>query len=212
MAILFYTGGGDSSCTGLQDFTTWSEVDPNNKITVTSSKVSWAGLSRGEDAWVNKQCSFDGDFEHLLEIKTETDNISFFWNLQNSGDKGSYATYLANEPYLQIYSYYNLGVTSLYLVECFEGSHQSDYTDLLPADTLCYLKIKRDESIGTYGTLTCSLYSSEENRAIDSWYDTLSITLSAKIDFSWIACPITSNTGGPVEGYTDGFTQNLTLQ
>ena len=38
----------------VEDFTTYTEVDPNSRITVSSTKVTWASVQRDEDAYVYK--------------------------------------------------------------------------------------------------------------------------------------------------------------
>jgi len=58
----------------VEDFTTYAEVDPNNRITVTAPKCETAGLSRNETAHVSKDRGVDhfGDFECLFTIRTKT--------------------------------------------------------------------------------------------------------------------------------------------
>lgn len=55
-----------------EDFTTYTETDPNSHISKTSSKVTWTGLSNDEDAYVYKDKDvdhFNGDFVHQFEIE-----------------------------------------------------------------------------------------------------------------------------------------------
>ena len=57
----------------IENFTTYTEVDPNNKLTVTSTKITAVDLDRDEDAYVYKDFGannfsrLDVDFEWRIE-------------------------------------------------------------------------------------------------------------------------------------------------
>ena len=76
----------------VENFTTFIETDPNSRIAVTSSKVTWTSLSRNEDAYVYKDKGedyFDGDFSHLITVKMTAgvkDGRVYLWGLTNEID------------------------------------------------------------------------------------------------------------------------------
>jgi|GEM_PF-1428486 len=197
----------------VEDFTTYTEVDPNSHITVTASRVAYAGLSTSEDAYVYKDKGVDhfaGDYEHLATVLIDAvtgDGLVFNWVLANlindmkgiadaAGDYNGAATRYTNSD-------------TSYKVSLYERVGASAYSDVYvgAVDTIYYLKIKRDEGVGTYGTLYCYIYS---DAARTNLLDTLTLTLHEKEDFRYIyAC----NSYNNASGFTiTGYTENLDLQ
>jgi len=68
------------------------------------------------------------------------------------------------------------------------GTLYDDISGVLSLDTWYYFRIKRDEAVGTYGTIYCDIYTSEVDRANEeNAFANLSITLhSAKRDYQYI--------------------------
>lgn len=198
-----------------EDFTDYVEKDPNNRITVTSNKVNWAGIDRNESAWIVKnkgENHFDGDFEHLLEIYLDSESvlnattawwalsntIDDFWGIQNSGISS-----------LIVFSYVLGGGEYRYFIR--EGNGVINYDDfcVLSPDTLYYLKVKRDESIGDFGTFYCYIYLDSDRTNLLA---TLTLVLhTSKKDFQYIYGFDSYNTGHSGMTHT-GYTQNLDLQ
>ena len=59
----------------LQNFTTFTEVDPNTRISKTATRVTWTDITKPEDAYVYKDMTadyFDGDFTHYLTLYSGT--------------------------------------------------------------------------------------------------------------------------------------------
>lgn len=193
-----------------EDFTDYVEEDPNNRFTVTSNKIDISGLQADENAYVYKDKGvdhFDGDFEHLLETYIESGDTGGSvnsWVLANVVAERDGA----NENMLFLVSYrYTDSSIRLYLME-LDGSSASYeiYTGSLL--TSYYLKIKRDESAGDYGTLYCYVYDDAERTNL---VDTLTVALhTSKKDFRYIY-------GAQSHNHSDssaitGYTQNLDLQ
>jgi len=194
----------------VEDFTTYTEVDPNDHITVTASKVTWTNLNRDEDAYVYKDMGvdhFDGDFEHLLEMQLDSTGGSYnipalVWGVSNDiDDIESWTSGLlcrqalnANDP------------TERCAIDEKEGGVSDQVS--IAASTPYYLKIKRDESAGTYGTLYCYIYTDADRTNLHA---TLSISLTVKGDYRYLYAACSAN-----NGYTDrvisGYMQNLDLQ
>jgi len=195
-----------------EDFTTYTEVDPNSRITKTADRVTWTDLTRKEDAYVYKDKGvdhFNGDFEHLITIyldaATTGGRTGALWGLTNIvDDEKGIAD--ANEDELLVFFYYDGTDHWIYLREYHGGVATTDRC-VCALDTPYYLKIKRDESIGTYGRLYCYIYSNPERTTL---VDTLQVDLHAKIDFRYIFSIQTYR--DEASGTISGYSENLDLQ
>lgn len=153
----------------LQDLTTYVETDPNGRYTVTSTKVDVVGLTRGEAAHVLKDLGvahFAGDYEHLFEVEVTsggagTAAVFLPWMVSNT--IGEFET-----QWLTDYNGCELNVkdsvATQYAFYTREGDGGSNYNDVWAdfendpvghpsINNLYYGKVKRDEAVGTYGTL-----------------------------------------------------------
>ena len=199
----------------VENFTNYTEEDPGDDITVTTNKVEFTTLPRSARAYVYDDKGvdhFDGDFEHLLTINTTAEDnysTSLYWCLFNSiGDLANagdglhltlrYNSGLGEPRALRIYEVYS---STAYYSSAFEYSLDTDY----------YLKIKRDESVGTYGTIYCDVYTSEADRTNEeNAVGNLSVTLHSKQDLRYIyALQSNYNVANHVRS---GYIQNLDLQ
>jgi hypothetical protein len=194
-----------------EDLTTYTEVDPNSRITRTATRSTYAALQRDEDAYVYKDkgaAHFSGDFEHLIAVyldETTQGGLVGIWGLANLvDDTGGIRTASGDE--LIAFLFDSGGVRYIFLQEVLAGTA---YTDLhtISLDTSYYLKIKRDESVGTYGRLYCYVYS---DAARTNLLFTLQLDLHEKEDFRYIYVTQSWN-----EGTTkpqSGYSENLDLQ
>lgn len=198
----------------VENLLAYTEVDPNNKITVTAAKSSWVDLTRNEDAYVYADKGvghFDGDYEHLLEaqISLPTEQIAWaaHWVLANLVDDVKGIQDASGDAHY-VFSIYHPTVPDyrLYLGELNGGTATTDYGVIL-VDTRYYLKVKRDEAVGVNGTLYCYIYS---DAARTTLVDTLTVTLTEKQDFRYVYVTNTWNSAGDYDH--DGFTENLDLQ
>jgi hypothetical protein len=169
----------------FEDFATYTEVDPNSRISVTSSTITATALTRDEDAYVYDDKTvgnFDGDFTHLLtatrDNSTNVGNASA-WALTNAIDD-SQGLIAASESFL--YLLYN-NSTNLFLAESDAGTVYTDFITTLTEGQTYYKTIERDESIGSFGQLTCKIYSDSIRTVL---IDTLVLTLHAKLDLRYI--------------------------
>jgi len=86
------------------------------------------------------------------------------------------------------------------------GNRQSSIYSITVGTTY-YLKIVRDESVGTYGTLYCYIYSDSARTTL---LDTLTLTLStAKYDFRYLYALASYNAGTAHEH--SGYVENLSI-
>ncbi len=197
-----------------EDFTTYTEVDPNGRITVTAARVTWASLSRNEDAYVyyDKGAGYySGDFTMYFTHRTTAETASGTrtvgcWAVTNTVDDLA-AIVAANGDYLAIRCGKTLGgAYTLRMTECDGGAEYTGGDVTISLNTDYYLKVKRDEAVGTYGTIYMEIYTDAARALLLS---TTSIALhTSKKDYRYLFPVITSNSGdaGIIHsGYTDSL-------
>ena len=132
-----------------ENLTTYTEVDPNSRITISATRSNFVGLQRDEDAYVYSDKGvnyFSGDFEHLIDIyldSTSDGSTIVYWALENVVDDWA-GMQAGGGDALDIMFW--TGAASemrLYLHETVAGTTYADYYQIA-LDTLYYLTIKRD--------------------------------------------------------------------
>lgn len=175
----------------VEDFTTYTEVDPNSKVAPLSTEIQVRALQKNQIAYVYDDKGvdhFDGDFEHLITIvpiSGDTGNaLSLTWVLSNYvGTQQDHADTSQSYLYVQHNNNHSTNERRIVLGEVDSGSATAESYVFVPLDTK-YLKIVRDEAVGTYGTLYCYIYSDAERTTLIT---TLSVTLnSSKKDFRYL--------------------------
>jgi len=178
----------------LENYTTYSEYDASGLVTVGANTLAVAGNNKIAFS-VHKVFAaghFSGDFEHVVAVALNDDSsISYawcpFWGLSNETAESAHSFKQIKEAsgdclYVTQYE----GSDSDVWIRLFEISTGTEYTDFYKYgsyDTWYYCEIERDESVGTYGTLLCRIYSDESRTSL---VDTLSVTLHEKEDFSTV--------------------------
>lgn len=203
----------------VENFTTYTEVDPNSRISKTATKVTWTLLTRDEDAYVylDKDADyFNGDFTIYLTHRTTAVSASGTrvlgcWSLTNTIDD-LWGIYVANGDWLAVLAGQTLGgagAPTLWLVECDGGSQYGSPANPyeIALNTDYYLTVIRDESVGTYGTLYLYIYSDASRTTL---LDTQTLTLHAKVDFRYIYAIQTQDTDTATLTHS-GYTENLEL-
>jgi hypothetical protein len=189
-----------------EDFTTYTEVDggADTAYTTTAGSVQFT-VPRDETSYIYKDFGtdyFNGDFEHRVKVNINGGGIAYVWGLANS--LNDFKTIIdASEDYLAVM--FNSGNQLAGIFESDGGSSESD-TFTYADSTDYYLKIKRDESVGTYGTLYCYVYS---DAAYSVLVDTLSIELGEKEDFRYMYVLSSHNNSNATE--LSGTISNLQL-
>lgn len=190
-----------------QDLSTYIETDPTSKLAVTETRCTMSALETNAVAYVYKDFGanhFDGNFEHLIEVNISGGNgyeHNGLWSLTQN-----IAVYTSCNNALSVRFAYAGANRYLHLAERNGGSQYLNSYQFLTLDTTYYLKIKRDEAVGTYGTLYCYIYSNSDRTALVT---TLSIALHAKNDFQYLYCAQTYGSGS---SYVSGYSQNFDLQ
>lgn len=190
------------------DLTTFTEVDPNSKITVTTAKADWSGLVISDSARVYKDMGvahFAGDYEHLWEA---------YINSSTTSGAGGVGWGIANDTTLS----FNTGIDHHNVALANEGNARfnlqefvgaSGYQDFdgLTLSTLYYCKTKRDEAVGTYGTLYNYVYSDSGRTTLVA---TQTVVLHEKEDFRYLYAMTGKGTG--TSDTLTGYTQNFDIQ
>ena len=194
----------------------WTENDPNGHVAIASdTRCTFTAMHRAEEARIYKDMTadfFDGDFEHLLEAYWTEGQEYYehgpFWALANIVDDEGACNANAN-GHLETFFYYN---ASFQQINChaYSGGSQDDtdaWTSCNTA-TLYYLKIKRDEAVGTYGHLYVYIYSNSNRTTL---LDTLDVTLGEKTDFRY-AYAVQADASSNSDRWITGYIQNLDFQ
>jgi len=174
-----------------EDLTTFTEVDPNSHIAVTSARATFAALTRDEDAYVYKDwCEdyFNDNFEHLLEAYASgkiTYGLAVIWGLANTiDDLAGIIAASGDELCIVLFYDYNNTRWLLRLREVDSGTEYQEDIEISEG-TQYWLKVKRDESVGTYGTLYLYVYT-DSGRTNQVGGSPVSIALhSSKKDFRY---------------------------
>jgi len=196
-----------------EDFSTYTEVDPNNRITiggVGNVRIDHQAI-RNEDAHVydDKGSNHFQNFEHLVDIRSDFNNgdsMGGVWAVSNTVDDMKY--WIDNTKralWLRFYDRTVSGDERIYLDEQTEsGGHTFDSYNLAAPNTWYYVVIERDDT-----TLTCDIYS---DSARSVWVDTLTVTCEgvSTAKYQYVFGCNTQNTGAAVLMNND--IENLDLQ
>ncbi len=185
----------------------YTEVDAGGNITLAANVISCAALLDTNVSYVYKNFGsayFNGDFEHTLNFKTTGSSgteIVYLWGMCNSyGAIGALIT--ANND-LNCVSWEN---GYLVLTERNGSSSTTDTSVALAENTDYFLRIVRDETVGTYGTLYCYIYADQEYTEL---VDLLTVTLTESKDWQYLFALSAKGSGS---GYSwTGTIANLTL-
>ena len=184
-----------------EDLTTYTKEDPNNKLTVTSSKVTWTSLGDNQTAYLYKDIGvdyFDADFEHRMTVRinssgTTTNTLKAGWALANAIND-LYQLQVAEETFLALRCLTaGDGTPWLGLLEHVGTTTYVGGAGIVSYDTTYYLTIKRDESEGDYGKLYLYVYT---DSARTNLLNSGSLALHTKTDFRYIYAVNSRNDGG----------------
>jgi hypothetical protein len=172
----------------IEDLTTYTEVDPNAKLTVTATKVTAANLDRDEDAYLYKDFGanhFDGfniEFEALINATSANTSRGHMGLTVNTVDDSSGWDTADIEVFLydaagvgRIYLYRGANVASdVYVGASFDTIYYLRLSRAIASDNV-YLYIYSDSARTTLvDTLTVAGYGTAKYRyfyAIASWND-----------------------------------------
>ena len=193
----------------LQDYTAYIEVDTASRLTVAANTLTIASLDTDETLKLTYDFGagyFSGDFEHSLNIKvtvgTGTESC-YLWGMSDSIANPIGTLITANTDLIAL-AWTN---GALILTERNSTVSTTDTSSALSLATDYYLRIVRDEAVGTYGTLYCYIYTDREYCEL---VDTLTVTLTELKDwrYLWGVSSVGDGAGSTV--FT-GTIANLTL-
>lgn len=190
----------------VEDFTTYTEVDPNSHIDLVGTNHIDCTVRKNEDAYLykDKGVGHFTDFEHLIDLK------------MNVVPAGSQAGCWALTNYVNDYrGLINAGKTAIvvlpvrktagpywvYLIELYGGVEYFDYYEG-SSGTWYYLKIKKDGR-----AFTCKIYSDSERTSL---LGILSLILHGDWDFRYVFAVLSDNVN--IDAGVDNDIENLDLQ
>jgi len=205
-----------------EDYTTYTEVDETSALAITANRITYtAAKAIYNQYYVYKDkgaAHFNGNFEH--RVKHYCSAMGNYlqmgeWQLSNVvGDE----YYLRNGQYDLLISklYYDSGSTRCTFLEEYDnalGLFYDSHPNGWNLSTVYYITNKRDEDVGTYGTVYSYLCTG--NFYGESGYsliDTLSQALhSSKKDFRYIASSVGFDYNGNTNTCT-GYVELLDLR
>jgi hypothetical protein len=195
-----------------QDLTTYTETDIiSDRLTVTSDKVTVSNLDTDETVYLYKDFTasyFASDFEHSFEFTCAgSTGDAYIWAVTNTVDAIGAVLATPTNPILAIC--YDSANRYLVLVEG-DGTNvdTTSGTVALTDGTTYYIRVCRDESTGTHGTLYAYIYA---DASCCTLVETITHTLEAKTDFRYLfAFSGAGNGAGNV--YWTGSVNSLTLE
>ena len=202
-----------------ENYTTYTEVDPDSDMTVTASRITFTnhvGFGGGGDSRVYDDKGagfFNGNFTHLMTSRITSaaaNSWPALWVVADDLDNWNDFPGNPSDVLMSRY-YYDGSNINLDIREIDGGSTYNDNWGSGVLNTIYYSKIVRDETIGTYGTIFHYIYS---DAARTTLVTTLSVTLhTSKKDFRYIYgfCSAASSTG-TISGYIETLvlTQGIT--
>ncbi|MCX7634206.1 MAG: hypothetical protein N2Z74_00490 [Syntrophales bacterium] len=147
----------------LEDFTTYTEQDPNNRLTVSTYAVTASNLTIGESAWLVKDygnAAFGEQFQHKFRFRFNNVGVvpvyADVWAVSNVIADG-YTWFNNRQQALNAFLYRDSTATRIYLRDSEDGLNDQGYVNIALA-TDYYASVVRN------GT-ACTLYVySDANR------------------------------------------------
>lgn len=196
-----------------QNFTTYTETDTASKLSVTANTITATLLDTDETAYVYKDFTasyFSSDFEHNIEVCcTATDGLAdvYLWAVTNSVT--ALGTLVATPTNKVLALRFDAATRYLTLVEG-DGTNidTTSGTVALTVGTPYYIRICRDETVGTYGTLYAYIYT---DSSCCTLVEVISHTLEIKTDFRYLFA-FSGKENGTGNKYWSGTVSYLTLE
>lgn len=168
--------GGGSPPSPYQDLTTFAEIDGSSRIATTADRSTWTSLTRSITAYLYKDFGaafFAGDITVDFDARMTSSSSTSFAEILAFANQIGDATNANRTNTMGVFFYAG---NSIHLREMDGGSNYSQ-SYAVSVNTTYYLRFRRDESVGTYGTIYLHIAGSDANRASSTWLTTLSVTL-----------------------------------
>jgi len=214
-SLVGYTQNLDLQSTAgdYEDFTTYTQVDDDNKTVVSATTVIATNMRRDGTGYVYKDFGvdyFDGDFTHLFEANhsnTDVSGLAAVYELTNDIDQ---LTPLITDD-KNLVSIYFSGTVLLYVNLIDTGVQNSD-SAAIAEDTLYYITVIRDDDGGTNNTGRYTVYIRTGSHA-GVLVDTLSVDALAggQYDYRYVFAFSALESGSVPEREIDVISQNFNL-
>lgn len=181
----------------IENLTTYTETDPNSKLTVTSTKVTAVDLDRDEDAHVYKNFgasyfdAIDVDFEIYIDSNTVSGALGSFGLANTVDDCNNWSTYVHVYGYRSGANYY------IYLR--IGGSSDNGSVS---ADTLYYCTLSR---VAGNDTVNLYIYTDSSRQTL---HDTLTQAGAGANKYQYFYAICSYNDGSTGADW-DGYYQNI---
>jgi len=204
----------------VEDFANdWTETDPNNRLSQTTTRSTYTALTLDELAYLNRDSgvSFTEDWDIAFDfyVDSASDTVSGIGtglysphnlNFNDGGD---------NNALVGIYNWDDSKVfVTLVAAEKDGPTADTDFDNTtLNLNTVYYARFRRDDDAGTNGTLYLDIYASSTNRDNDASVLVsleTAITVYGKIDFTFATCPF-SEDFDVGNNFLTGYIENLVL-
>jgi len=210
----------------IENLTTFTEVDTNSRLAITSSRVTFTNITdETGEPWTylmkDKGADyFNGDFTFYIDIEmADRQNTNPAIDICRLGnDLEDYiAAYNNSHSCLMGYIYGNF----FSILELYGGTEYGnvDSFNYNPGGVIThyYMKLWRDESVGTYGTYYCKLFLTAADRIADTnpvltaaSATQLTSTLHANVDFRYLWV-IGNQLRGSAPLALNGYFENLDI-
>jgi len=201
----------------FEDFTTFTEYDPNEVIDIINSTLINANVSRGYDEYVYKDYGVEyfENFTHTLDGKfgqdLNIDSICFPQLLSNDIDDAKGLTN-NNKDFIGFYSYdFSIPpptpTQTITLRECDAGTSYINVSSVLSNDVWYYFRFHKN---GTYLNLAYWTNGDDRdnnNRTAGSYVEDLTLNLQHNYKFRYLFVVNTWNTG--INYRTKTYIRNL---
>lgn len=198
-----------------EDFSTYTEVDPRSIIVVGTRRVTWTDMMAGDDAtyvYLDKGAAFfAGDFFQPMTFNITASERGgsqcIIWAMTN--DLDDFQGLIDNSKDFLAVGILHAQNPDATIIRIHEGDSGTEYssasgytiTDGIPY----YITMIRDETVGTYGTFYCRVYTDSARTVL---VNTQSITLhTSKKNYRYIipcmSYDATSGAAKQISGYSE---------
>lgn len=184
-----------------EDLSTYTEVDPNEHISATSSRATGTGLSRAETAYLvadkgeNYFDALDIDFTLCLTMQKNYGIMVFFALANQLNHFGGFT----NKEFAVMY--YNNGSANYLYLNRGAGGGGDNMT--LSLNTVYYCTLERSAGADT---VNLKMYSDADRTTL---LDTLTISGQSGIKWRYVYALNTNNTSSSIT--VSGYTENITI-
>lgn len=206
-----------------EDFTTYTESDPDGLLSQTSARSTYASLSFWHDTWLYKDYGaghFNATFRHNFDYRANADPVLAhnFWGIMNNVNSENYNAVNGFPQLLVGIQDWNAGLSKydfLLQEQWNDGTqHQSYiYTGFnYSVNTTYYLQVYYNPAVGTYGTIYLYVYPTDADRtAGTNVIDTVSRELHAAISYRYLIAIQQYTVNGGTTPTVSGYIENLDL-